>query len=105
MAQAPRTVRELSVAADLGLSQYQLRDWFSDCELKGDALVVPTDKAGSDIDRLFGHQLRAVLPGLKILVSPPGVERPKSPILKRSAPQELHDLFSRTPPAKTGEDR
>ena len=90
-----RTIRELAVEADLGLSQYQLRDWFDGCQLKSDVLLVTDRKQGEDIARLFGEKLRRALPHLKIMVQPPKPEpvKFKSSIWKKGAPHTQGDML------------
>lgn len=84
----PQTIAELVTAAQLDLSKYQVADWFANCSIKGDALLVPSAKAGADILRLFGIKLTAVLPNLRVVVSQRPVGSPKSPFKKGHEPQQ-----------------
>ena len=92
------TLRDLTVKAELGLSPTQFWTWFGTATLKGDVLMVESDKEGADIERLFGEQLRRVLPALKVIPNPPLAKPRKSSVLKASAPQELRDLFGKKMP-------
>jgi len=51
-----------------GITQYFLGNWFADCRLEKSILFVPDQDAGKSIAKLFGPQLKAVMPDLVIRV-------------------------------------
>lgn len=88
------TLRELTIRAGLGLSGSQFWTWFDGARLQGDALIVPSDEQRQDIQRLFGEQLTAANPALRILYEPPRVPTVSKPsAIKKSAPAEVQKLW------------
>jgi hypothetical protein len=51
--------------------------WFLDCRLEKSVLWVPDAESGQSIAKLFGAQLKAVLPDLVIRVETFQAEKPK----------------------------
>jgi hypothetical protein len=58
-----------SLLVSAGIPRYFLGLWFDGCRLEKTILFVPDRESGESIARLFGPQLRAVMPDVLIRVS------------------------------------
>ena len=78
-----RALDSLLMAAQI--PRYYQANWFADCRLEKSILFVPDRETGECLVRLFGEQLRRVIPDLLLRVSAPIVApKGKPSVLKKA---------------------
>lgn len=83
----------LLIRADRHGSAYTRDLYFRDCRLEKSVLFVPDRATGEMIGRLFGDDLRRVLPDLRITVQAKAVSEPHRGAFKKGyTPQRMTGL-------------
>ena len=79
-----------SVLVSAGIPSYYLANWFLDCRLDKSVLFVPDAESGQSIAKLFGAQLKAVMPDLVIRVQTFQAEPVKAKSILNAAGRKWH---------------
>lgn len=80
-------LERLCYRAGFTLGRYAMAQWFAGCELRKTVLFVPSAEVQETLDRLYGPDLRRVLPDLTFALHTPA-KPARYASLKASAPAQ-----------------